>query len=50
MTQSTMCHHTTNYEWSHDAEEKQEEEEPSFPEKEPAEDVEILTDGGDEDQ
>lgn len=44
-----MCHHIEDYDWSRDAEEN-EEEELSLPEKEPAENVELLTDGGDENE
>ena len=43
----TMCHHIANGDWSRDTEENRDEE-PSLPEQEPAEDVEILTDGGDD--
>jgi len=46
----TMCHGRTPNEWSWEDEEETEEagEHPSLSETEPAEDVEILTDGGDD--
>jgi len=47
-----MCHEFDYRAWSRDTEEEAEEEadEPSFLNDEPAEDVEILTDGGDENE
>ena len=46
----TRCHGHTSNEWSWEDEEETEDvnEHPSLSETEPAEDVEILTDGGDE--
>jgi hypothetical protein len=48
-----MCHGFTPREWSSEKaeefeEELEEETDPSFLEDEPAEDVELVTDGGDE--
>ncbi|WP_299263988.1 hypothetical protein [Halorientalis sp.] len=48
-----MCHGFDSYDWSSKADEEPEEPEetadkPSFAADEPAEDVNILTDGGDE--
>jgi hypothetical protein len=45
-----MCHGHTPSEWSWEDEEETEDvsEHPSLSETEPAEDVEILTDGGEE--
>lgn len=45
-----MCHGHTPRDWSSTvrSEQDDEEETPSFLEDEPAEDVEIVTDGGDE--
>jgi len=47
-----MCHEFDYRAWSRDAEESEEEEpdEPSFLNDEPAKDVEILTDGGDDEE
>jgi hypothetical protein len=47
-----MCHGSDRRAWERETEEEDEPmeaEEPSFLEDEPAEDVELLTDGGDED-
>jgi hypothetical protein len=46
-----MCHGFDARDWSREIEdepEKEEIDEPSFAKEEPAEDAEILTDGGDE--
>jgi len=50
MIYRTMCHGHSPSEWSREDEEETEDvtEHPSLSETEPAEDVEILTDGGDE--
>ena len=50
MVYRTMCHGHTPAEWSTEDEEETGDvsEHPSLSETEPAEDVEILTDGGDE--
>jgi len=48
-----MCHEFEHHAWSRDTEEAPEKEEadgPPFLNDEPAEEVEILTDGGDEDE
>lgn len=42
-----MCHEYGSRDWSSPVEDE-EDEEPSLPEREPAENVEIVTDGGDE--
>jgi hypothetical protein len=48
MLYCTMCHGFKSRDWSYETEEESEEltEEPSPLDDEPAEDVEILTDGG----
>lgn len=48
MVRCTMCHGHTPGEWSWEDEEEAEDagEDPSLSETEPAEDVDILTDGG----
>jgi len=44
-----MCHEFDYHDWARtvESDEEEEEDEPSFLNDEPAEDVEILTDGGD---
>lgn len=50
MVQCNMCHGHSPSEWSRSSEDESEKasEKPSPAEEEPAEDVEILTDGGDD--
>lgn len=50
MFHCSMCHGHSPREWSRNSEEESETatEEPVFSEEEPAEDVDILTDGGDD--
>lgn len=44
-----MCHDYGSRDWSRTADEEPDEE-PSLPDREPAEDVEIVTDGGDKEE
>lgn len=50
MLHCSMCHGHSPREWSRSSEKESETatEDPSLSEEEPAEDVEILTDGGDD--
>lgn len=53
LAQNTMCHGFEPRDWSREVEDETDEEpadEPSFMKDEPAEDAELLTDGGDEDE
>lgn len=43
-----MCHHYGSRDWTRDGAETETEEDASLTEREPVEDVTILTDGGDE--
>ncbi|WP_192918485.1 hypothetical protein [Salinigranum salinum] len=56
MVQRTMCHHVDSYRWDvrtadefdEEPDESEEPETPAFLVEESAEDVDLLTDGGDE--
>lgn len=56
MLQCTMCHHVDSYRWDvrtaddldEEADESEEPETPEFLVEESAEDVDLLTDGGDD--
>ena len=48
-----MCHEFDAHDWARESEEEESEneaDEPSFLNEEPAKDVELLTDGGDDDE